>query len=268
MTIASVLIQAAYREGNLIPVGKSPTTAEQTEALERLNAYVRAVYGQEMGEELTDWLVPVPQRTAPVAANYPQGPAPTDAAFGFGNPLAADPSAAVYPYPPKNSRLIFGGVTQTVYFPEAPDDGSRMSVVQGSGAGDSGTAGAILTLNGNGRTIMKAATATFAFAALPSPTAPVEYLYRADLGDWRAVADMQLSDECPFPRELDDLWITALAIRLAPRYAKSVMPETKALFTSTLTKLKTRYRQHQPTTYGSTNFPNTRESYLPGSWLQ
>jgi hypothetical protein len=268
MTIASVLIQAAYREGNLIPVGTSPTANETTEALERLNRYISAVFGFEMGEELTDWLVPVPQRTAPVAANFPQAPWPTDDAFGFGNPLSTDPSAAIYPYPPANSRIIFGGVAQTIYFPEQPNDGARMAIVQGSGAGDTGTAGAVLTVNGNSRTITKAATTTFTFAALPNPTVGVEYLYRADLGDWRLVGDMLMTAECPFPKTYDDLWICALAIRLAPRYSKAVMPETTALFKSTLSKLKAKYRQTAPTTYGSTNFPNARESYISGSWLQ
>src|SRR5579864_8645241 len=138
MTLASAIIQSAYREGNLIPVGTSPTTAESTEALERLNRYVQGVYGDMLGENMMDWDAPAPQRTAPVASNYPQAPYPTDTLFGFGNPLSADPNGNIWPFPPANSRIVFGGVTPTVYFPEAPLDGARMAIVQGSGAGDSG----------------------------------------------------------------------------------------------------------------------------------
>jgi hypothetical protein len=40
---------------------------------------------------------------------------------------------AVYPYPPKNSRIVFAGTrNQTVWFPEQPDDGSRMGLIQGA----------------------------------------------------------------------------------------------------------------------------------------
>jgi hypothetical protein len=81
-TAASSLIQSAYREGNLIAVGTTPTTAEQAEALLLLNNFVLGIFGYEMGENLQDWPAPAPQRTAPVAANFPQFPVCSD-------PLAA-----------------------------------------------------------------------------------------------------------------------------------------------------------------------------------
>lgn len=133
MTTATVILQDIFREGNLIAAGASPSTAEQTEALAVLNRVVDGVFGFEMGENLSDWLVPVPQRTAPVAARWPQGP--------LASPLNLGPSKFVWPYPPTNRRIVFGSVTNTCYFPEAPDDGARMAIVQGSGAGDAGTPG-------------------------------------------------------------------------------------------------------------------------------
>lgn len=264
MTIASSIIQSAYREGNLIPVGKSPSAAEAIEALERLNRYVKGVYGNEMGENLFDWEAPVPQRTAPVAANYPQAPWPTDLTAGFGNPLSSDPNSSIWPYPPANSRIIFGGVANTVYFPEAPMDGARMAVVQGSGTGDSGTDGAVLTMNGNGRTIEGSATKTFTWHTVP--TTAVSWLYRGDLADWTKVADMAAGDQLPFPDELDDLWITALAIRLAPRYGKTTSAETASLFKKMLSQLQARYRQAGVTTYGSEAIPRSLQSYIAGRW--
>lgn len=261
MTIASSIIQSAFREGNLIPAGTNPTTIEQSETLERLNRYVLGVFGQEMGENLLDWQAPVPQRTAPVAANYPQAPWPTDLSMGFGNPLSSDPNSNIWPFPPANSRIVFGGVDATVYFPEAPLDGARMAVVQGSGAGDSGDVGELLTLDGNGRTIEGANT-----KVLTSPIAVRAWLYRADLADWRAMVDMALGDDMPFPSELDDLWICALSIRLAPRYGKTTAPETAACFKAKLTQLKARYRQAAVTTYGSENIPRSLQSYIAGRW--
>ena len=161
-TQAQTIIQAAYRESNIIPAGATPTTAENTEALERLNRYIMGVYGFELGEPMQDWPVPAPQRTAPTSANYPQLPFPLDAQGGLTTaPFQADPSLLIYMFPPKNSRIVFGSVTGKAYFPEAPDDGSRMMLVQGSGAGDGGVPGATLTLDGNGRTIGGANTQAY-----------------------------------------------------------------------------------------------------------
>jgi hypothetical protein len=263
MTIAQALITSAFRENNLIPIGTSPTTAELTEALERLNRYVQGVYGYELGEPLKDWAYPAPQRTALVAANYPQAPFPLDAGGGvFGNPYSTALSANVTPYPPKNSRIVWGGVTGTVWFPEQPDPGSRMALVQGSGAGDSGAPGQVLTIDGNGRTIAGTNTVTFT-----DPATATNWLYREDLGNWVPVVDMALSDQCPFPTDIDDLWITALSIRMAPRFGKPTPKETGAAFTAALKRVKARYRQSGVTTYGSQDFPRSMQSYISGRWF-
>lgn len=262
MTTATELIQSAFREGNLIPIATQPTANELAEALPRLNSYIRGVFGQEMGEELSDWEVPQPQRTAPVAANFPQLPYPQSSdILILSSPSAGDALQDIYLYPPKNSRIVFGSVAATVYFPESPNDGSRMALVQGSGAGDGGVPGATLTLDGNGRTIEAADTQSYA-----APVTARQWLYRADLGDWVAVTTLAADDTCPFPIEFDDLWITALAIRLCPRYGKSATPETQAAFTQAMKHLKTRYRQAGTTTFGSDQFPRSSQSYISGNW--
>lgn len=259
MTTARVLIQAAYREGNLIPIGATPNDDENSEALERLNRYIRGVFGFEMGEPLVDWPAPAPQRTAPVAANFPQAPWPqsTDAAI-LTSPVASDMSQNVSPYPPKNSRIVWGGkAALKVYFPEQPDDGSRMSLVVGALADLS----QVLTLDGNSRTIEGAPT-----QAQPTPPTNKEWLYRADVADWRIVEDMAIDDECPFPNEHDDLWICLLSIRLAPRYNKAIMPETQAIAKVALARLKAKYRQAVNTVYGSQDYPRSLQSYISGQW--
>lgn len=260
MTTATLLIQAAAREGNLVAAGASFTTAEQTEALSALNRLVNGIFGFEMGENLADWLYPVPQRTAPVAANFPQLPIPSY----VNQPYA---SAYLSPYPPKNSRVVWGGVTGTLYFPEAPEPGTRMAVVQGSGAGDSGAPGQIITLNGNGRTIQDPADKAFKnTVALTNPATSNQWIYRDDLGQWLLCQDMVLADDCPFPKEFDDFFICALAKRLAPRYSKITAKETIETARVTLARLKARYRQSAPTVYGSQDFPRSDQSYLTGSW--
>lgn len=262
MTLASSIITDAYREGNLIPVGKSPSTDEQTETLRRLTRFIAGVFGEEMGENMADWPVPLPQRTAPVAANFPQLPYPLGLDGNLlGGPAYSTIASSFAYYPPKNSRLVFGGVTSTVYLPEQPDDGSRMAVVQGSGAGDGGAVGQILTLNGNGRTIEAANTKTFTFAS-PAAT-PVQWMYRADLGDWVRVltTTLALTDDIGFPSDLDDLWVCMLAIRLAPSYGKTTAVETSATAARMMKKLKARYRQAGTTIYKSGDIPNSFQSY-------
>lgn len=260
-TAVSIIVNDALRETNIIPISgpgtTSSTTNEQNEALGRLNAFITSVYGFEMGEELSDWLAPAPQRTAPVAANFPQLPYPQDEELTF--PAAVDPDIDTWQYPPKNSRIIFGGVTTTVFFPERPDDGTRMALIQGSGAGDGGATGAVLTLDGNGRTIGGSNTQTLA-----DPVAAAAWLYRADLGDWAAVTTLALTDTMPFPPSTDDYFTLALAIRLAPRFGKQVSAETAKAFQRAETRFRAKFRQSGTTTFGAWDIPRSLQSYIAG----
>lgn len=259
MTTALKLIQAAFREGNLIAVGSSPTASEQTEALDKLNRLVNGVFGYEMGENLADWLFPAPQRTGQVATSYPQLPSP-DYVGPFFN-------AYLTPYPPTNSRVVWGMTTGTLYFSDKPEPGSRMSVVQGSGAGDAGAPGNLLTLNGNGRYIQDPADMAFkTTVVLTAPITGNQWFYRDDLGQWVLCQDLVIGAENPFPKEFDDFFVCALSKRLAPSYNKITAAETVETAKNKLTALKSRYRQSQPTVYGSENFPRTAQSFLVGDW--
>lgn len=267
MTTAVKLIQAGLREGNLIAVGKSPTTDEQLEALDALNRFVNGIFGFEMGENLADWLFPLPQRTAQLNSNFPQGPGVISV---IDEPLMGGPAGNVScltPYPPKNSRIVWGLTTGTLWFPQAPEPGSRMAFVQGSGAGDDGQPGEVLTIDGNGRLIQDPADMQFkATVQLTAPAEPAQWFYRDDLGYWVVCMDMDLTDECPFPKEFDDFFICALSKRLAPRYGKITAQETVETARVTLARLKARYRQSAPTVYGSQDFANGLQSYQSGRW--
>jgi hypothetical protein len=264
MTTAQSIIIDGYRENNLIPVGSSPTTDEFTESLRKLNRYIDGVYGHELGEQLYDWTVPAPQRTAPVSANYPQLPYPLDAQGGLTTaPFQADPSLLIYTFPPKNSRIVWAPITGKIYFPEAPEAGTRMGFVQSSGAAIAGSgAGQILTIDGNGRTIEGANTKT-----LTAPATPRKWFYRDDLADWVLMADLALSDPLPFPAEYDDFWISALSISNSPSYGKVVNVATADKFKAMLTKIKTRYRQSQVTVYNAGDIPRGLQSYISGRWF-
>jgi hypothetical protein len=267
MTTAQAILQSVYREPNLIALADTPTSAELTEGLDRLNTYILSVYGYELGEPLQDWQCPAPQRTAPIAANYPQAPYPmsTDVTI-LPFPLASDPGSDIYLYPPRNSRIVWGGTTATtVYFPEAPSAGTRMGLVVSPDADPT----VALTLDGNGRYIQAPPLTggTKADQYVPTlPISPAHWLYRDDIAVWVPIVTLALTDSLPFPQEFDDFWIVATALRLAPRYNKSLSAETQKAGMDALKRLKARYRQEGTTVYGSFDFPRSLQSYISGRW--
>lgn len=269
-TLNTSILNDAYREGNIIPIGVAPSTNQLAEGLLILSRLVRGILGYKMGENLQDWYVPQPQRTALVAGNWPQFPGEYDYFSLYGTSL----SQSVFPYPPNNRRIVYGGTAQTVYFPEKPNAGGQMSLIQASGAGDGGQTGDILTLNGNGRTIQGANTQTFSFnsGAGNTPFAPVRWFFRDDLSDWVLIADptdgngSASTDFIPYPEEFDDFFICAASKRLAARYNKVVSKETIERALEMESAFLARYRQPTVTVYGSDNFPRSYQSYIAGQW--
>lgn len=259
MTLASDIVQQGFREINVIAAGTQPPTALATEGLQRLNSLVRGLYGTVMGELLQDWNVPAAQRTAPVAANFPQLPYPQGLDGNLLSlPVSYDAPSQVTPYPPRNSRIVFADtVDTTVFFPEAPDDGSRMGVIQGA----TGPAGVTLTLDGNGRSIDGART----FEAV-TPLNHMRWLYRADIGDWRPMAQLLATDEMPFSSDMDAFFRAALAVSQAPGYDKTCSTETLNTYKDGMSAFRARYKQAGTTTYGAGQIPNSQQSYVSGRW--
>jgi hypothetical protein len=259
LSTASDVIAQAYRENNILGIGITPNDAQNAEALVRLQRFCRSLIGTVYGENMLDWQVPAPQRTAPVAANYPQLPYPQGLdALALTQPFTADPTINIWPYPPTNSRIIFGETEdQHVWFPEAPLDGSRMAALCGATIVGTPT----LLLDGNGRAIAGSPT-----VSLAAPFSPQEWVYRADLGGWFASADFALTDQMPFSPTMDDLFVTGLALRLAPAYTKTLAPETTLVFKNALAAFRARYRQAANTVYGSQDFPRSLQSYISGRW--
>jgi hypothetical protein len=260
MATAQDIITRAYRELNIIPLGTAPIAAASAEGLQRLNGFMRIIFGSKLGELLQDWEVPFQQRTAPVAANFPQNPYPLNQDWAFmGLPLSGGTGTMFWPYPPKNSRLLFGATADTtVFFPEQPNDGSRMGLIQGALA----TAGVTLTLDGNSRTISGQKTQQFTTPF----TAGMRWIYRADIGDWRPIASMALTDEMPFPEDMDEYFVLSLARRLAPANDKTMSPESAVMLKEAESLFAARYKQDGTTTYGAAEIPTSYESYLSGRY--
>lgn len=247
MTACSVIIQRAYRQSNIIPIGTTPSVPQVTEALAVLNSGMSSIIGNGFFENLQDWPIPAVQRVGGVAANPPLRP-------GSGVPISQLNNA----YPGKNMRIVWDGSEQTAYMPENPPDGAVMCLVQSVGNGHQNPG--LLTLNGNGRTVEGAA------AYLSTTATKRQWLYRADLADWVQIkSPMLAADDIPFPDDFDDYWIAALTIQLSPMYGKTIQAATSATVTRTLLTMKARY--FQPTDEGrnAEEIPPAFESFYMGT---
>lgn len=222
-------IDAAFLEGGVKQIGDTPTSAERTAALSRLNAIWLGLFGNEIGPRLTDFQVPFAQRTytAPVeAANQ-----------GF--PANLSPAGSVVQYPtgnrqhpvvPMDARIICKAtVAEVLYLYEQPADGAMLAYADN-------LAGADLTLDANGRKIEGAVSVTLT----PGSTAR-RWFYRADLADWRLVEPLDLADDLPLPAEFDDFFVTALAIRLSALNGAQPMPGTTMQFDKLRSQIAARY---------------------------
>lgn len=231
-TLVSEIIVQAFREGNFIAVGESTTAEELAEAVPKLRNLISTVMGIELGEQLRDWYVPQAY----------------NAAVPLRDPLTPDGTAALstvpYDYPIANSRLVVKlTASRTLYMPSMPQDGARMSFVN---AGISPTT-VNVTLSGNGRFIEGAASiVTDLDAGTPVDFHGRIWFYRADLGNWvRIDAPLQSNSTIPTPPEFDDLWVTGLAIRLAPRFQVAIQQTIVARYEDMLGRLKKRYKQSE-----------------------
>jgi len=269
-TVATV-ISRAYREAQITAIGSTPTAAQQSEGVDNLNSFMSTSLGMDLGEPLTDWLAPAPQRTAPVAANFPQGPQSWGSPYGSAGLLGVY-GANVTPYPPNNSRIVWGGTSQTVYFSERPENGSRTSLIQGSGLGDGGNNGDVLTMDGNGRYIgLPGQTPPFIgtqnFTFSNTAPAQADWIYVSAYALWMPVGTLALTDNMIFPPEYDDYFIIGLAGRLAPKYNKTLSSESQAAFLMAQSKVKSEFTQKHDTVYGAWEYPNSLQSYNAGRWL-
>lgn len=233
MTTAQDVITAAFREGNIIPVGGTASPNENTEALDLLNRIITSAFGSFSGGPLTDWNLPAIQTTG--------GSLPTNPPLLPGSRRVTrytlDPS-----HPPSDVRVVWDGSEQTLYMPPQPHDGARVAIVltldtQAPSYGN-------LTVYGNGRVVAGPMQIT-------TDDVSTVWFYRADLAQWVKLQAVALTDSIPFPPTFDDLWVTGLSIRLAPRYGKQTTPETTSVFQRTLKLFRTTYQQSHPVISGA-----------------
>lgn len=218
MTTVADIITAAMRETNVIGVGQTPTVPEAAEGLSRLQALVLSTLGTDVGYIMEDWSI----KSA------------TNITKPSGVPLTAAQAAAFTVAP--NARLVCGLTAATALLLDPmPQDGQRFSVADAINSFDAFN----LTLNPNGRKI----GGVIANAVLSTEGLVRQWFYRADIADWKQISPLASGDEFPFPEEFDDFFIVSLAMRLNPRYGKSMTDESKARLTEQKAQINYRYSQ-------------------------
>lgn len=220
MTLVSSLISDAYRESNTLALGKAPNANQTTEALRLYNALIAGIYGGDAGEILTDWPL----------GTFDRDPNGCDYILPY--------SDRRLHHPPINQRLIAVNETAaTVWLTTRPQDGARMGVADPFGR----LSDVPLTIDGNGRTIEGTPS-----IVLNTDGIFREWFYRADLAQWVRLTDLEADDENPFPKAFDNMWLIMLAMRLNPRYGRTLDEQSVAALKRNQQLFVARYLQSRP----------------------
>lgn len=220
MTLVSTIISDAYRESNMLALGKDPTVNQGTEALRLYNQVIGAIYGGDAGERLQDWPL----------GNFDRDPNGCDYLLPYTDHRLH--------HPPINMRLIAVNTeAQTLWLTTRPQDGSRMGVADPF----SRLATVPLTIDGNGRPIEGAAS-----ILLNVDGTFREWFYRADLAAWVKLTDLAADDENPFPAAYDIMFTILLAMRLNPRYGRALDEQSIAALKNNRREFIARYLQSRP----------------------
>ena len=247
MTTVTRIIDLAYREANYKNILGTPTTEEYAEGLTLLQSLVDSLPGLVVGIRMTPWYIPRPQKTADISANYPA----TNGDVGF------DYSRSKL-HPPANTRLMFGAITSdtSVYFQYQPQDGAIMEYVD---VGHEHT----VTLEANGAIFGITGTEDFVEILPQAPAgrnAPRRWIYRGDYGSWQEISSLALASEMPYPSAIDDYFVTALAIRLSPRFGGEPRQSTVMRYAQMETYVRLLYMQTAEQVIGTAGTP-TYQTY-------
>lgn len=215
MTQARAIIKQALRESNLLALAAEPNDNQNTEGLGKLNSIIAGVFGFKAGVQLREWPVGT-DGVSDVSINW---------------------SRNDWTLPPPNVRLMVSSLDpETIVLPSFPDNGARIGLIDLTGT----MSAHIVTLDPNGKRIENATSLMVAVDA-----ANLEWMYRADLGDWQRLTLLGLDDEMPFPIQFDTYFETVLAMRLNPRYGRATKEETTLFLTDSLAQLRATYRQRR-----------------------
>lgn len=221
MTLVSSIITDAYRESNQVSLGKVLTDNQVTEALRLYNQLLAGTYGGDEGERLQDW----PLGTFDVNPNEVACVQPLNDVRRLTNP-------------PINMRMIAVNLLPyVIWWSPRPQDGSRMGIADPFGR----LSQVPLTVEGNGRTIEGAES-----ILLDTDGTFREWIYRADMAGWVKLTGVEATDENPFPAHFDIMFTILLAMRLNPRYGRTLDDQSTVMLKQNRQQFVARYLQVRP----------------------
>lgn len=206
MATAAETIKLALRKLRVIGQGANPNSAQQTDALTELNAYLNELAGFGSSLQWRDYYV---DSACEIIADYPA-----------------------------QRLLCRHGSALTITLPEGTAgrpiaDGFRVGIVDATNA----AATYNITLARNGWKIAGSA----ANATISTNSASVVYMFRADLGDWKLAANLSTGDSLPFPAEFDLAIALLLANRLSGEYGQNLAESDRYAMIAGKAKLMNRY---------------------------
>ena len=205
MATARDCIKLALRKLRVIGQGESPDSDQITQHLTDLNALMR-----EWMEDGTSW--------------------------PFVSVAASGPYEVRNDYPAVRVQCLTGGVTITApkgTLTSPVVDGFRIAIVDVANAFDTSAA----TFARNGWKIEGAV----ANLTLNTEALSRIWMFRADLGDWKRVADITIDQDIPFPSEFDQSIALLLAKRLQGEYGQALAPPDANAARHARIKLYARY---------------------------
>lgn len=230
MTLVSQMLTDGLRESNLIALGADADPAQGAEAFRLLGRLVDSVFGNEVGERLTDWTLPAVCGAAP---GWMYIPPDTRLVIGAN---AGARSFNINPYPENGDRL------------QLVDAGSgfaanNVTLIPGPAKFNGSSSNYVANTDGFNKT----------------------WIYRADIADWALVSPLDLAGEFPFPTAYDDAFIGLLAGRLSPRYEIALSDESRASLNRALTQLRAAYSRtrREPADLAVLRMPGNYNYYGP-----
>nr|GAT42387.1 predicted protein [Mycena chlorophos] len=219
VTLVSSIIFDAYRESNIIPLAATLTDGQSAEALGLYNAILSSLFGTDVGEFYRDFPLGNFNRDIPPGERI-------------------STNEHWVNHPPINSRLIaLNEEPITIDLTGRPQDGARYQIMDPF----SRLPDFPVTLNGNGRLISGFGSITLDTAGLDT-----EWMYRADKAAWVPLTNVELTDDNPFPKKYDQMFIVLLAIRLNPRYGRALSDLSQSILKVGRTAFIAQYLNSQP----------------------
>lgn len=214
MTLVSEIVEQGFRECNMLADGQSPNPTQSNGAVTRLQSLVLSALGNEIGFILEDWNVA--------------------SSTSILKPSGFTQDAAGYTVKPQSRLMCNLTQATSLTLDPQPQDGQRVSVVDAKNNFSTFN----LTLNGNGRLIEGGTS-----VVLNTDLTRKQWFYRSDRGEWIVISPLSTTSEMPTPEEFDDFWIISLAMRLSPRYGRTMSEESTARLSQQRDQMVAHYLQ-------------------------